>query len=118
MTPQLTIDGRGLTFAPGETILDVAARNGIAIPTLCYMPEAGHRDVCRLCVVDVEGAGRLLPACSTPATAGMVVTSGGEHVRESRRATLELLIGSGRTTRRSPGAAIGRMLPDSIVSVR
>jgi len=98
MTPQLTIDGRGLTFAPGETILDVAARNGIAIPTLCYMPEAGHRDVCRLCVVDVEGAGRLLPACSTPATAGMVVTSGGEHVRESRRATLELLIGSGRHT--------------------
>ena len=98
MGPQLTIDGRDLAFERGETILDVAARNGIVIPTLCYLPEAGHRDVCRLCVVDVEGAGRMLPACSTPATAGMVVTTGGEHVRASRRATLELLIGSGRHT--------------------
>ena len=62
------------------------------------MPEAGHRDVCRLCVVEVQGAGRLLPACSTPATAGMVIATANDHVRGSRRATLELLIGSGRHT--------------------
>lgn len=96
--PQITIDGRVLEFQPGQTILDVANANGIAIPTLCYLPEAGHRDVCRLCVVEVAGAGRLLPACSTPATEGMDVQTMSERVRASRRATLELIIGSGRHT--------------------
>ncbi len=96
--PHITIDGRDLTFESGETILDVAAANDIAIPTLCYLPEAGHRDVCRLCVVEVAGAGRLLPACSTPATEGMDVQTMSDRVRQSRRATLELLINSGRHT--------------------
>ena len=84
-TGTLTIDGRVLAFEPGQTILDVAEAAGIAIPTLCYLPQAGHRDVCRICVVDVAGAGRLLPACSTPATDGMVVETANEHVRTSRR---------------------------------
>ena len=96
--PQLTLDGRVLEFESGQTILDVASANGIAIPTLCYLPEAGHRDVCRLCVVEVAGAGRLLPACSTPATEGMDVQTMSQRVRSSRRSTLELLIGSGRHT--------------------
>ena len=96
--PQLTIDGRVLDFEPGQTILDVASANGVAIPTLCYLPEAGHRDVCRLCVVEVAGAGRLLPACSTPATEGMDVQTMSDRVRHSRRSTLELLINSGRHT--------------------
>ena len=96
--PQITIDGRVLAFEPGQTILDVASVNRIAIPTLCYMPEAGHRDVCRLCVVEVAGAGRLLPACSTPATEGMDVQTMSDRVRNSRRATLELIINSGRHT--------------------
>jgi predicted molibdopterin-dependent oxidoreductase YjgC len=95
---RLTIDGLACMFEPGQTILEVASANGIHIPTLCYLPEAGHRDVCRICVVDVAGAGRLLPACSTPATADMVVETANERVRESRRMTLELLIGSGRHT--------------------
>ena len=71
--PEITVDGRTLAFESGQTILDVARASGVAIPTLCYLPEAGHRDVCRLCVVEVAGAGRLLPACSTPATEGMDV---------------------------------------------
>ena len=96
--PQLTIDGRVLDFEPGQTILDVASANGVAIPTLCYLPEAGHRDVCRLCVVEVAGAGRLLPACSTPATEGMDVQTMSDRVKRSRRSTLELLINSGRHT--------------------
>lgn len=96
--PQITIDGRVLTFEPGQTILDVASAHGVAIPTLCYLPEAGHRDVCRLCVVEVADAGRLLTACSTPATEGMDVQTMSDRVRTSRRATLELLIRSGRHT--------------------
>jgi len=94
--PQITIDGRVMTFEPGQTILDVASAGGVAIPTLCYLPEAGHRDVCRLCVVEVAGVGRLLPACSTPATEGMDVQTMSDRVRSSRRSTLELLINSGR----------------------
>ncbi len=96
--PQITVDGRVMSFEPGQTILDVASANGVAIPTLCYLPEAGHRDVCRLCVVEVAGAGRLLPACSTPATEGMDVQTMSDRVRHSRRSTLELLINSGRHT--------------------
>ena len=96
--PQITIDGRVLAFEPGQTILDVANAGGVPIPTLCYLPEAGHRDVCRLCVVEVAGAGRLLPACSTPATEGMDVQTMSDRVRSSRRSTLELIIGSGRHT--------------------
>jgi predicted molibdopterin-dependent oxidoreductase YjgC len=94
----VTIDGRDATFVPGQTILDVAAENDIAIPTLCYLPRTGHRDVCRICVVEVAGAGRLLAACSTPATAGMVVATASERVMDSRRMTLAMLLGSGRHT--------------------
>ncbi len=94
--PKVTIDGRDVGFRLGQTILDVAQEAGIEIPTLCYLPEAGHRDVCRICVVDVAGAGRLLPACSTPATDGMRIETDNERVRLSRRTTLELLIGSGQ----------------------
>ena len=54
--------------------------------------------MCRLCVVEVAGAGRLLPACSTPATEGMDVRTMSDRVRHSRRSTLELLINSGRHT--------------------
>jgi len=96
--PRMTIDGRSVGFTLGQTILDVALAAGIEIPTLCYLPEAGHRDVCRICVVDVAGAGRLLPACSTPASDGMTVETANERVKRSRRTTLELLIGSGQHT--------------------
>ena len=98
VAPKVTIDGRTLAFKLGQTILDVAGEAGIEIPTLCYLPEAGHRDVCRICMVDVAGAGRLLPACSTPATDGMTIETANERVRQSRRTTLELLIGSGQHT--------------------
>ena len=54
--------------------------------------------MCRLCVVEVAGAGRLLPACSTPATEGMDVQTMSDRVQSSRRSTLELIIGSGRHT--------------------
>lgn len=98
MAREITIDGRALEFEPGQTILEVASANGIDIPTLCYLPETDHRDVCRICVVEVAGADRLLPACSTPATDGMDVQTMSERVRSSRRATLELLVSSGRHT--------------------
>ncbi len=96
MGPSLRINERTIPFTPGQTIVDAAAASGIAIPTLCYWKEAGHCDVCRICVVEVEGADALLPACSTAAQEGMQVFTDTERVIESRRLTIEMLISSGR----------------------
>ncbi len=89
----LTIDGRTLPASPGETILQVAERNGIRIPTLCHLE--GLRDVgaCRLCTVDVSG--QLVPACTTEVANDLDVKTQTEQVRRYRRQVLELLFAEG-----------------------
>ena len=96
MNCEMIIDGKKLQFQEGMTILNVAREAGIDIPTLCYMEEADHRDVCRICVVEVKGADNLLPACSTPAQDGMDVQTESERVIESRRFTIQMLLSTGR----------------------
>jgi len=90
--PRIVIDNREIDAEPGETILDAARRLGIAIPTLCHL--AGHPAAtsCMVCVVRVNGAERLVPACATKAADGMVVESDADDVRAARRAALELLL--------------------------
>ncbi|MBK5100803.1 MAG: (2Fe-2S)-binding protein, partial [Desulfobacteraceae bacterium] len=56
----ITIDGQGFSFTTGETILQVAQRNGFDIPTLCYLKGASPTGACRMCVVEVEGARALV----------------------------------------------------------
>lgn len=92
---QVTINGNRLSFEPGETILDVARKNSIDIPTLCHLKGAVSTGACRICVVEVEKARNLLPACATPAQAGMVIHTESPEVVASRRMTLELLLASG-----------------------
>ena len=92
---QLTINGNAIAFEPGETILEVARRNSIDIPTLCYLKGATPTGACRICVVEVEGARTLLPACATPAGKGMVVQTESPKVVEARRTILKLLLASG-----------------------
>jgi formate dehydrogenase alpha subunit len=82
-------------FSPGETILQVAERNGIDIPTICRLEGCTPTGACRICVVEVEGARNLLPSCATPAAPGMVVETESERVVRSRRINLELLLASG-----------------------
>ncbi|MCP4716575.1 MAG: molybdopterin-dependent oxidoreductase, partial [Deltaproteobacteria bacterium] len=91
----ITIDGRPVTFETGETILQVARRAGIGIPTLCFLKEAGPTGACRICLVEVEGARTLVAACAAPAAPDMVVTTNSERVIRSRRLNLELLLSSG-----------------------
>jgi formate dehydrogenase major subunit len=91
----ITIDGRQLTFEAEETILDVARRNGIFIPTLCHIKGARPTGACRICVVAVEGARTLLPACATPAAPKMVVHTHSPAVIEARRTVIALLLQSG-----------------------
>lgn len=91
----LSIDGKEYGFSPGETILQVAQRNGIDIPTLCYMKNAHPTGACRMCLVEVKGARSLLASCVTPAAPKMVVATNSPSVIRSRRLNLELLLSSG-----------------------
>jgi predicted molibdopterin-dependent oxidoreductase YjgC len=90
-TVELTIDGQSIAVPEGTTVLDAARRLGIDTPTLCYLETLTPVNVCRICVVEIEGSRVLVPACSRKAEAGMVVKTDSERVRLSRRMVLELL---------------------------
>ncbi len=91
----LTINGNVFSFEPGETILDVATRHDISIPTLCYLKNAIPAGTCRICAVEVEGAQSLMPSCETQAVSNMVVLTESTRVVEARRMILKLLLSSG-----------------------
>jgi len=88
---ELTVDGQSVRVTEGSTILDACRRIGIDTPTLCYGDTLTPVNVCRVCVVELEGARTLVPACSRKVEAGMVVHTDSERVRTSRRLVLELL---------------------------
>lgn len=87
---RISIDGKEVSALPGQTLLEVARQNGIEIPTLCYDARLKPYGGCGLCVVEVGN--RLCRACATEAAPGMVVLTGSERVRQSRKFTLELLL--------------------------
>jgi predicted molibdopterin-dependent oxidoreductase YjgC len=91
----LTINGHRLEFEAGETILEIARRNSIEIPTLCHLKGTTPTGACRICVVEVEKARSLLAACATPAAAGMVVQTESPKVVEARKLILQLMLSSG-----------------------
>jgi len=92
---QITINSKRFSFSPGETILQVAQRNNINIPTLCYLKGATPTGACRMCVVEIEGARSLMTACTVPASNNMVIYTESESVVKSRKLTLQLLLSSG-----------------------
>ncbi len=91
----LTINGQSTAFQEGETILELAQRIGVFIPTLCHMPGLTASGACRICVVEDEYSGKLLTACSTPARGNMILSTDSRRVLSSRKNTLELLLASG-----------------------
>ncbi len=92
MSFHVTIDGSVLDANPGETILDVAKRAGIEIPTLCFHDELKPYGSCFICVVEVEGMNRLVPSCATLIAEGMTIQTNSERVRVSRKVCVELLL--------------------------
>ncbi|MQL50979.1 2Fe-2S iron-sulfur cluster binding domain-containing protein [Desulfofundulus thermobenzoicus] len=88
----LTIDGQPVQVEAGSTILTAAQKAGIRIPTLCYLEELNIIGACRLCLVEVEGARALQPACVAQVVDGMVVHTNTPAVRQARRLNLELLL--------------------------
>ncbi len=89
------IDNSPFTFDPGETILDVAHRNNIFIPTLCHLKGTTPTGNCGICVVEVKGKKGLETACSTPATPGLVIHSESPAVIKSRKETIQKMLSTG-----------------------
>ncbi len=90
---KLHIDGKRVIADNRMTILEVARENGInSIPTLCHDGRLEPFASCFVCVVKVQGARTLAPACSTRVAAGMVVETSNAEIRRSRKAALELML--------------------------
>lgn len=88
---RVTIDGQTVDVPPDTTVLDAAEQLGIHIPRLCYHPHLTPNALCRLCVVEWQGARTLVPACVARVREGAVIHTNSERVRRARRTILELL---------------------------
>lgn len=91
---ELSIDGQTVSVPEGSTILEACKSRGIHPPTMCWAENLTPANVCRICVVEVQGSRVLVPSCSRKVEAGMVVQTESERVRHSRRVVLELLASS------------------------
>ncbi|MGB7095285.1 MAG: 2Fe-2S iron-sulfur cluster-binding protein, partial [Anaerolineales bacterium] len=87
----LIIDGHTVQVPPGTTILKAAEQLGQDVPTICYHDHTSSNGLCRMCIVEVEGARVLSPACVAQVSEGMRVHTRSERVERSRRTLLELL---------------------------
>src|SRR5919204_1436722 len=90
----LTIDDQTVEVPEGSTILDACRKLGIDTPTLCYGDTLAPANACRICVVELEGARTLVPACSRKVEPDMVVRTDSERVRLSRKMVIEFLASS------------------------
>ena len=86
----IKLNGREHEFSLGETVLDIAARHDIYIPTLCHDPRLAPAGACRTCLVEIDGWGRLAPACATVAADGMAITTENARIDRHRQTLLAL----------------------------
>ncbi len=89
---KVIINNKECWASSGETILTVAQREGVNIPTLCHLKEFSPTGSCRICVVEVDGGRSLVPACAYPVSDGMRVHTNSDRVRRARKTIIELLI--------------------------
>lgn len=89
-----TINGIPVTGHAGNTILEVAQKYGVTIPTLCHDRHLNPYGACRVCLVEDEKRGALIPACITRAAAGMNIRTDSPRVRDTRAAIVKLMIAS------------------------
>ena len=90
--PKITINDQVYEIPAGKTIIQVADESGIEIPRYCYHPDIGIEASCRMCLVEVEKLPKLVPACATPATDGMVVRTSTARVQQAVRYAMEFLL--------------------------
>ncbi len=87
----LTINGREIQAQAGQTILDVARTSGIDIPTLCHHPSLANIGACRMCLVEIQKVPALQPACTYPASNGLVIETHSARTVHMRKFILEML---------------------------
>ncbi len=87
----LTIDGKLISAREDQTLLEASRDAGIPIPTLCHLDGVQAVGACRLCLVEVAGSNRLLPACTTRVAEDMKIVTASERLQEYRKMILELL---------------------------
>ena len=90
----LTINGQAVQVPPGSTLLEAARAAGVEVPTICVHEATISNAVCRMCVVEVQGARVLVPACASQVAPGMVVETDTPRVHRARRTILEMLSAS------------------------
>ncbi|MBR9977202.1 MAG: [FeFe] hydrogenase, group A [Bacteroidetes bacterium] len=88
----ITLNGQTCWAKPGETVLNVARREGVNIPTLCHMSNFSPTGSCRICTVEVENGNSLVPSCAYPVYENMVVRTNSPRVRRARKTIIELLV--------------------------
>ena len=88
----ITINGKAIAVEEGTTILKAAESAGMPIPHLCYLEGINEIGACRMCVVEVEGKDRLVPACNNAVEDGMVIHTNSPRVREARRTNMLLIL--------------------------
>ena len=91
----LTINGQDISALADDTILQTAQDAGIRIPTLCHLDGLTDVSACRMCLVQIEGINKLLPACVTKVEEGMKILTHTPKLREYRRMIIELLFAEG-----------------------
>ncbi len=89
---KITVNGKECLGQTGETILQIAERNGIHIPTLCHNENVKHYGACGICVVEAANSPKLMRSCSTMAADGMVINTESKRVVQARKVALELLM--------------------------
>lgn len=88
----LKINKRIIHARPGQTLLQIAKKQGIEIPTICHLPGLEARSVCRICSVEVKGQQRLLPACSTLVENNMEIDTHSQKTLQARKVLMEFII--------------------------
>ena len=86
----INIDGKPLEVDTGKTILDACKENNIEILTMCHFEGIGDVGACRLCLVEIEGINKLLPACTTKVAANQVIKTQTERIKKYQKITTEL----------------------------
>ncbi|MDD3236301.1 MAG: 2Fe-2S iron-sulfur cluster-binding protein, partial [Candidatus Cloacimonetes bacterium] len=89
---EVTLNGKTIKSEAGITILELAKRNGIDIPTLCHDKELNPYGSCWVCAVEVVGRRGFVTSCGTVISTGMVINTDSEAIRKARKMALELLI--------------------------
>lgn len=91
----LKIDGKEIAIEEGATLLQAAKEAGVRIPTLCHLDGISDIGACRLCLVEIAGINRLLPACVTEVAEGMDVQTDTPKLKEYRKMIIEMLFSEG-----------------------